>query len=74
MLQETKIEAVVDTILADYRNGRDIDRMESGRHPDRDAVADILEKLRRLLIPKEKEKAENRKANTKNKKAISSTD
>lgn len=51
MLQETKIEAVVDTILADYRNGRDIDRMESGRHPDRDAVADILEKLRRLLFP-----------------------
>ena len=51
MLQEMKIDAVVDTILADYSHGRDIDRMESSRHPDRDAVADILEKLRRLLFP-----------------------
>lgn len=51
MSQEQKIEAVVDTILEDYRNGRDIDKMELFRLPDRDAVADILAKLRRLVFP-----------------------
>ena len=51
MSQEQRIEAVVDTILEDYRNGRDIDKMELFRLPDRDAVADILDKLRRLVFP-----------------------
>ena len=51
MSQEQKIEAVVDTILEDYCNGRDIDKMELFRLPDRDAVADILAKLRRLVFP-----------------------
>ncbi len=46
-----KIEAVVDTILEDYRNGRDIDKIDLFRHPDRDAVTDILGKLRRLVFP-----------------------
>ena len=51
MAQELKIEAVVDTIMEDYRNGRDIDKMELFRLPDRDAVTDILAKLRRLVFP-----------------------
>ena len=51
MAQELKIEAVVDTIMEDYRNGRDIDKMELFRLPDRDAVTDILAKLRRLVVP-----------------------
>lgn len=51
MPQEQKIEAVVDTILADYAHGREIDRIEPFRHPDKDAVADILDKLRRLMYP-----------------------
>lgn len=51
MSQEQRIEAVVDTILEDYRNGRDIDKMELFRLPDRDAVTDILVKLRRLVFP-----------------------
>lgn len=51
MSQELKIEAVVDTILEDYRNERDIDKMELFRLPDRDAVTDILSKLRRLVFP-----------------------
>ena len=51
MAQELKIEAVVDTILEDYRNERDIDKMELFRLPDRDAVTDILSKLRRLVFP-----------------------
>ena len=48
---EEKIEQVVDTILADYQSGRDIDKMTSSRRPDKDAVIDIIEKLRRIVFP-----------------------
>lgn len=48
---EQKIEAVVDTILEDYRCGRDIDKMESFRRPDKDVVVDIIAKLRRIVFP-----------------------
>lgn len=46
-----KIEQVVDSILEDYRSGRDIDRLEQLRRPDRDTVIDIIEKLRRIIFP-----------------------
>ena len=48
---EQQIENVVDTILRDYGSGRDIDRMEQLRRPDKDAVIDIIEKLRRIVFP-----------------------
>jgi serine O-acetyltransferase len=48
---EEKIEAVVDSILEDYRCGRDIDKIELLRRPDRDVVIDIIEKLRRIVFP-----------------------
>ena len=48
---ENKIEQVVDTILEDYRSGRDIDRLELLRCPDRDVIIDIIEKLRRIIFP-----------------------
>ena len=48
---EEKIEQVVDTILADYQVGRDIDKMTSFRRPDRDVVIDMIEKLRRIVFP-----------------------
>ena len=50
MLEE-RIEKVVDLILEDYRHGRDIDRIEQRRQPDRDAIIDIIEKLRRIVYP-----------------------
>ena len=50
MLEE-RIEKVVDLILEDYRHGRDIDRMEHHRQPDRDVIIDIIEKLRRIVYP-----------------------
>ena len=50
MLEE-RIEKVVDLILEDYRHGRDIDRMEQRRQPDRDVIIDIIEKLRRIVYP-----------------------
>ena len=48
---EQQIENVVDTILEDYRQGRDIDRMEGSRQPDKDTIIDIIEKLRRIVFP-----------------------
>ena len=48
---EQKIEQVVDSILEDYRQGRDIDRLEPLRRPDRDVIIDIIEKLRRIIFP-----------------------
>jgi len=48
---EQNIEAVVDSILADYRLGRPIDDTQPLRRPDRDVVVDMIEKLRRIVFP-----------------------
>jgi len=48
---EQRIEQVVDAILEDYRQDRDIDRMEFFRQPDKDKIIDIIEKLRRIVFP-----------------------
>ena len=48
---EEQIETVVDTILEDYRHGRDIDRIELRAHPDKDVIIDIIDKLRRIVFP-----------------------
>jgi len=48
---EKKIEAAVDALLEDYRHGRDIDRIDHFRHPDKDTVIDILHKLHRIVYP-----------------------
>ena len=48
---EQQIEGIVDSILEDYTQGRDIDRIEPFRHPDKDVVIDIIDKLRRIVFP-----------------------
>ena len=48
---EKQIESIVDSILEDYRGGRDIDKIDLFRHPDRETVVDIIEKLRRIVFP-----------------------
>lgn len=48
---DQRIEAVVDTILQDYSGNRDIDKMEQSMHPDKDAIIDLIEKLRRIVFP-----------------------
>ena len=48
---EQRIEGIVDSILADYLQGRDIDRIEPFRHPDKDVIIDIIDKLRRIVFP-----------------------
>ena len=48
---EKNIEQVVDLVLEDYAGNRDIDRMESASQPDKDAIIDVIEKLRRIVFP-----------------------
>jgi len=48
---EQRIEGIVDSILEDYLQGRDIDRIEPFRHPDKDVIIDIIDKLRRIVFP-----------------------
>lgn len=48
---ELQMEQVVDAILRDYGQERHIDKLESLRNPDKDAVIEIIEKLRRIVFP-----------------------
>ncbi len=48
---ELQMEQVVDAILQDYSQQRQIDKLEALRNPDKDAVIDIIEKLRRIVFP-----------------------
>jgi len=48
---EQQIEGVVDSILQDYRHHRDIDQLDLFRHPDKDLIIDIIQKLRRIIFP-----------------------
>ena len=48
---EEQIENVVDTILEDYRHGRDIDRIDFRSLPDKEIVIDIIHKLQRIVFP-----------------------
>ena len=45
------IADIVNLILNDYSNGRDIDNMDIYNQPDRDAVKDIVIKLIRIIYP-----------------------
>ena len=47
-----KIDGIVSTLLEDYSGGKVIDEVERiDHHPEKEAVLDILEKLRRLIFP-----------------------
>ena len=48
---EQQIESVVDSILADYQNGRQIDRLDHSCHPDKEIVIDMIGKLMRIVYP-----------------------
>ena len=48
---EQRIEHVVDSILSDYSQGRDIDRIELRQYPDKAVITDIIEKLLRIVYP-----------------------
>ena len=46
-----RIRRITDSILEDYKNGRDIDKMDVFSQPDSDAVTDIVNKLLNILFP-----------------------
>ena len=48
---EQQIEGIVDSILADYRNDRSIDKLDPFAHPDKDTVIDMIGKLLRIVYP-----------------------
>ena len=48
---EQEIEGIVDSILEDYRNGRDIDKLDPFQHPDKAVVIDMIGKLFRIVYP-----------------------
>ena len=48
---EAQIQNVVDTILVDYQQGRDIDKIDLFRHPDKAIITDMIHKLSRIVYP-----------------------
>ncbi|MDO5399372.1 MAG: serine O-acetyltransferase EpsC [Eubacteriales bacterium] len=48
---ELQIEGIVDNILADYKNGRDIDKMQPYCQPDKAVIIDMIGKLLRIVYP-----------------------
>lgn len=48
---EQSIESVVDGILADYGNGRTIDRMDLFQQPEKEVLIDMIGKLIRIVYP-----------------------
>ena len=48
---EQQIERVVDSILSDYSCGRDIDKIDLLRHPDKEVIVGLIPKLMRIVYP-----------------------
>ncbi|MBO5129542.1 MAG: serine acetyltransferase [Oscillospiraceae bacterium] len=48
---EAQIQGIVDGILLDYQNGRDIDKIDLFRHPDKAVITDMIRKLIRIVYP-----------------------
>ena len=48
---DTRIQNVVDTILEDYRQGRDIDKIDLYGHPDKAAITHMIRNLIRIIYP-----------------------
>ncbi|MBQ8296958.1 MAG: serine acetyltransferase [Ruminococcus sp.] len=48
---ENEINGIVDSLLNDYRQDRAIDKMDTFDHPDKEAVIEIINKLRKIIYP-----------------------
>ena len=46
-----KVESLVDSYMKDYAGGKDIDRLDTFDHPDKNVIIGILEKLKRIVFP-----------------------
>lgn len=49
--KNNEIQTVVQQILADYKKGREIDKMDVFHQPDQDKIEDIIRKMFRILFP-----------------------
>ena len=48
---ESQMQTIVDNILTDYQQGRDIDKIDLFRHPDKAIITDMIRKLIRIVYP-----------------------
>lgn len=48
---ENKINDLVTNLLNDYNQGRTIDKINTFDHPDKEAIIEILDKLRKIIYP-----------------------
>ena len=48
---ESGIERVLESILSDYSQGRDIDKVDLYGHPDKEVITDMIHKLLRIVYP-----------------------
>ena len=51
MTEHPRLSALTDALMADYRQGRAIDRIETFAQPDREIIADLIGKMKQLLFP-----------------------
>ncbi len=48
---DSKINSLVEDLMEDYSGGKTIDEIKLFEHPEKEAVIDILEKLRKIIYP-----------------------
>lgn len=48
---ENDVNRLVETIIADYEQGRDIDVVGSFMHPNKDDIVKIIEQIRNIIFP-----------------------
>ena len=48
---ENKINRLVDVYMEDYSGGRTVDEIKLFEHPNKEAVVDILEKMKTIIFP-----------------------
>lgn len=46
-----RVNSITDNILKDYENNRTIDEIKTFDHPNKDAVIEILDKLKKIIFP-----------------------
>lgn len=46
-----RVNSITDNILKDYENNRTIDEIKTFDHPNKDAVIEILDKLKKIILP-----------------------
>lgn len=48
---ETEVNKLTEDILADYKQGRDIDNIHTFDHPNKEVIIEIVDKLRNIIFP-----------------------